>query len=60
MDIIGGVQNRSNKHLEAVGKKRRRTLIVAHHKVAMRVAAVRGMSNGVPQNGVARSTQECG
>jgi DNA-binding transcriptional LysR family regulator len=49
VDIIGGVQTHPEKHLEAIGKKRRCPLVVAQHTVAMRVAALTDMIATVPR-----------
>jgi len=49
VDIIGGVQTHPDKHLAAIGKKRRCPLVVAQHTVAMRVAAVTDMIATVPR-----------
>jgi DNA-binding transcriptional LysR family regulator len=49
VDIIGGVQTHPDKHLAAIGEKRRCPLIVAQHTVAMRVAAVTDMIATVPR-----------
>jgi DNA-binding transcriptional LysR family regulator len=49
VDIIGGVQTHPDKHLAAIGEKRRCPLVVAQHTVAMRVAAVTDMIATVPR-----------
>jgi DNA-binding transcriptional LysR family regulator len=49
VDIIGGVQTHPDKHLAAIGEKRRCSLVVAQHTVAMRVAAVTDMIATVPR-----------
>ena len=49
VDIIGGVQTHPDKPLAAIGEKRRCPLVVAHHTVAMRVAAVTDMIATVPR-----------
>jgi DNA-binding transcriptional LysR family regulator len=49
VDIIGGVQTHPDKHLAAVGEKRRCSLVVAQHTVAMRVASVTDMIATVPR-----------
>ena len=49
VDIIGGVQTHPDKHLAAIGEKRRCPLVVAQHTVAMRVAAVTEMIATVPR-----------
>ena len=49
VDIIGGVQTHPDKHLTAIGERRRCPLVVAQHTVAMRVAAVTDMIATVPR-----------
>lgn len=49
VDIIGGVQTHPDKHLAAIGEKRRCPLVVSQHTVAMRVAAVTDMIATVPR-----------
>jgi len=49
VDIIGRVQTHPDKHLAAIGEKRRCPLVVAQHAVAMRVAAVTDMIATVPR-----------
>jgi DNA-binding transcriptional LysR family regulator len=49
VDIIGGVQTHPDKHLAAIGEKRRCPLVVAQHTVAMRVAAMTDMIATVPR-----------
>ena len=49
VDIIGGVQTHPDRHLAAIGEKRRCPLVVAQHTVAMRVAAVTDMIATVPR-----------
>jgi DNA-binding transcriptional LysR family regulator len=49
VDTIGGVQTHPDKHLAAIGEKRRCPLVVAQHTVAMRVAAVTQMIATVPR-----------
>jgi DNA-binding transcriptional LysR family regulator len=49
VEIIGGVQTHPDKHLAAIGEKRRCPLVVAQHTVAMRVAAVTDMIATVPR-----------
>jgi len=49
VDIIGGVQTHPDKHLAAIGERRRCPLVVAQHTVAMRVAAVTHMIATVPR-----------
>ena len=49
VDIISGVQTHPDKHLAAIGEKRRCPLVVAQHTVAMRVAAVTDMIATVPR-----------
>src|SRR5580692_6191639 len=49
VDIIGGVQTHPDKHLAAIGEKRRCPLVVAQHTVAMRVASVTEMIATVPR-----------
>lgn len=49
MDIVGGVQTHPDKHLAAIGAKRRCPLVVAQHTVAMRVPAVTDMIATVPR-----------
>src|ERR1700746_3752254 len=49
VDIIGGVQTHPDKHLAAIGEKRRSPLVVAQHTVAMRVAAATDMIATVPR-----------
>ena len=49
VDIIGGVQTHPDKHLAAIGERRRCPLVVAQHTVAMRVAAVTDMIATVPR-----------
>ena len=49
MDILGGVQTHPDKHLAAIGEKRRCRLVVAQHTVAIRVAAVTDMIATVPR-----------
>jgi DNA-binding transcriptional LysR family regulator len=49
VDIVGGVQTHPDMHLAAIGEKRRCTLVVAQHTVAMRVAAVTEMIATVPR-----------
>src|SRR5215472_13566073 len=49
VDIISGVQTHPDKHLAAIGEKRRSPLVVAQHTVAMRVAAVTDMIATVPR-----------
>jgi DNA-binding transcriptional LysR family regulator len=49
VDIIGGVQTHPDKHLAAVGEKRRCPLVVAQHSVAMRVASMTDMVATVPR-----------
>jgi DNA-binding transcriptional LysR family regulator len=49
VDIIGGVQTHPDKHLAAIGEKRRCPLVVAQHTVAMQVAAVTNMIATVPR-----------
>jgi DNA-binding transcriptional LysR family regulator len=49
VDIIGGVQTHPDKHLAAIGEKRRCPLVVAQHTVAMRVAAGTNMIATVPR-----------
>jgi DNA-binding transcriptional LysR family regulator len=49
VDIIGGVQTHPDRHLSAIGEKRRCPLVVAQHTVAMRVAAVTDMMATVPR-----------
>ena len=49
VDIIGGLQTHPDKHLAAIGEKRRCPLVVAQHTVAMRVAAVTDMIATVPR-----------
>jgi DNA-binding transcriptional LysR family regulator len=49
VDIIGGVQTHPDKHLAAIGEKRRCPLVVAQHTVAMRVAAATDMIATVPR-----------
>ena len=48
VDIIGGVQTHPDRHLAAIGEKRRCPLVVAQHTVAIRVAAVTDMIATVP------------
>ena len=49
VDIIGGVQTHPDKHLAAIGEKRRCPLVVGQHTVAMQVAAVTNMIATVPR-----------
>src|SRR5215472_17741044 len=49
VDIIGGVQTHPDRHLAAIGEKRRCRLVVAQHTVAMHVAAVTDMIATVPR-----------
>jgi len=49
VDIIGGVQTHPDRHLAAIGEKRRCPLVVAQHTVAMRVAAATDMIATVPR-----------
>lgn len=49
VDIIGGIQTMPERHLAAIGEKRRCPLTVAHHTVAMRVAAITDMIATVPR-----------
>jgi DNA-binding transcriptional LysR family regulator len=49
VDIIGGIQTHPDRHLTAIGEKRRCPLVVAQHTVAMRVAAVTDMIATVPR-----------
>lgn len=49
VDIVGGVQTHPDKHLAAIGEKRRCPLVVAQHTVAMRVAALTDMIATVPR-----------
>lgn len=49
VDIIGGVQTHPDRHLAAIGEKRRSPLVVAQHTVAMRIAAVTDMIATVPR-----------
>ena len=49
VDIIGGVQTHPDKHLAAIGQKRKCPLVVSQHTVAMRVAAVTDMIATVPR-----------
>jgi DNA-binding transcriptional LysR family regulator len=49
VDIIGGVQTHPDKHLAAIGEKRRCPLVVAQHTLAMRVAAATNMIATVPR-----------
>lgn len=49
VDILGGIQTHPDKHLSAIGEKRRCPLVVAHHTVAMRVVAVTDMIATVPR-----------
>jgi DNA-binding transcriptional LysR family regulator len=49
VDIIGGVQTILEKHLGAIGEKRRCPLVVAYHTTAMRVAAVSDMIATIPR-----------
>ena len=49
VDIIGGVQTHPDKNLAAIGEKRRCSLVVAQHTVAMRVAAITDMIATVPR-----------
>lgn len=49
VDIIGGVQTHPDKHLAAIGERRRCPLVVGQHTVAMRVAAVTDMIATVPR-----------
>jgi DNA-binding transcriptional LysR family regulator len=47
--VIGGIQTPVQKHLAAIGEKRRCPFVVAHHTVAMRVASVTNMIATVPR-----------
>ena len=49
VDIIGGAQTHPDKHLAAIGEKRRCPLVVAQHSVAIRVAAVTDMIATLPR-----------
>jgi DNA-binding transcriptional LysR family regulator len=49
VDILGGVQTHPDKHLAAIGEKRRCPLVVAQYTVAIRVAAVTDMIATVPR-----------
>lgn len=49
VDIVGGVQTHPDRHLAAIGEKRRCPLVVAQHSVAMRIAASTDMIATVPR-----------
>jgi DNA-binding transcriptional LysR family regulator len=47
--IIGGIQSPLEKRLAEMAKKRRRSCVVSHHTVAIRVAAVTDLIATVPR-----------